>query len=143
MKTKNSSVRARRALLAVARADANMVLDELRTPAQKKQKYEPATLCDETMETMHASGIALEDVLYVETTHHRCTIDQFLDVASTIVYNSGHGLREISASLRIVGETFIMVRNEYDGAEWWEVHQLGCHKPWTDCIDRRDVLQNY
>ena len=39
-------------------------------------------------------------------------------------YDEGWGSQEISEDLKIIGKDFIIVRNEYDGSEWWDFISL-------------------
>ena len=34
-------------------------------------------------------------------------------------YDDGYGFNNISLNLKIVGDTWWLERDEYDGAEWW------------------------
>ena len=77
---------------------------------------------EETIKTIVNSGHNLEDVMFIGSAdgEYRMNIDKFLE-KSDFVYDSGYGSQSIATDLIIYfrDNTYI-IRNEYDGSEWWE-----------------------
>jgi len=76
-------------------------------------------LLDETNSKLAQHGKSLKDVLCVSGDCFRITKDDFIKLADTY-YDNGFGGQQIASDLKLFGTDFLMYRNEYDGAEWWE-----------------------
>lgn len=96
-------------------------------------------LWEETIHCLDRAGKAWSDIRAIRVSGKRMDKDVFEKHAKTIDYDPGYGLNAIELSLRLFGDDFIMVRREYDGAEWWEV--LDTNPIETDeYADTRDAL---
>ncbi|MBE6081491.1 MAG: hypothetical protein E7205_02245 [Tissierellaceae bacterium] len=51
------------------------------------------------------------------------TLDKFIELAD-VIYDDGYGSVEVATDLIIVGKDFFMIREEYDGSEWWEYYSM-------------------
>jgi len=80
------------------------------------------TFLEETKEAVIKSGHAVEQVMFVGSSDgkRRLAWPEFAKIAD-FEYDSGFGAQEIAKDLIVyfVDRTY-MVRNEYDGSEWWE-----------------------
>lgn len=90
-------------------------------------------LWDETISALESIGAYWDDVKMVwiddddswdGQPRRKITKENFEEVARRTEYYEGFGSPEINVGLRMrgflkVGTPFIMMRNEYDGSEWW------------------------
>lgn len=76
-------------------------------------------LLEETLQALRENGKTEKDVLYVESFPLTTSWEAFKRNAN-FNYDDGYGCNEISLSLKIVGDSWWLERNEYDGSEWWE-----------------------
>lgn len=72
----------------------------------------------ETKEILRENGKNLSDVLWFGTEEY--VIEEDIQKAFDVNYDSGYGGAEISMDLLVVGDGFWLERHEYDGSEWWE-----------------------
>lgn len=77
-------------------------------------------LYNETIEKLDKNGKNVDDIIWVGCDDFSIPLDNFLEVSKRTDYDNGYGSPEIATDLKIVGNDFIMVRNEYDGSEWWD-----------------------
>ena len=91
-------------------------------------------LWDETISALESIGADWGDVKMVwidddgswdGQPRRKITKENFEEIARRTEYYEGFGGAEINVGLRMrgflkVGTPFIMVRHEYDGAEWWD-----------------------
>lgn len=77
------------------------------------------TLWDETIDVLLKYDKSWDDVVAVETELRRISKEDFNRYASKIVYDRDYGLDYIDPTLKVIGNDFVMVREEYDGKEWW------------------------
>lgn len=80
-------------------------------------------LYEETIEALEDYNKSIEDVKYVKYKQSYTSIQQFLEVAKDIYYDSGYGSPKIRPIL-IVGFNWWLERGEYDGSEWWEYKEM-------------------
>lgn len=76
-------------------------------------------LYKETVEKLAEYDRTIDDIIFVYGEDFRITVDNFIDVAKNTEYNDGFGWAEVAQDLTILGNDFIMYREEYDGSEWW------------------------
>lgn len=83
---------------------------------------------EETIEVLSRYGKTLEDIKYFTNEKYYMTVEQFLDLLNLtggLDYNNGYGSQAIiNSALKGIGKDFIIVREEYDGAEWWRFISL-------------------
>lgn len=72
----------------------------------------------ETLEALQAHGKSEDDVFFVESFPLFTDWKSFKRNAN-FYYDNGYGCNEISLNLKIVGDTWWLEREEYDGSEWW------------------------
>ena len=82
-------------------------------------------LKQETLQLMSKNGMGIEDIAYISNRDfdQSVPVDEFFRSADR-EYDNGHGLREVNLDMIIVftnGDR--MMRQEYDGSEWWEYIQ--------------------
>ena len=76
-------------------------------------------LLEETLHALKYNGKTPKDVLWVGDQYKKTTWENF-EIISNFEYDSGYGCSEIESSLIIVGDTWWLEREDYDGSEWWE-----------------------
>lgn len=76
-------------------------------------------LLKETIKCLHTYGKKVSEVISVGNNKHRISWECYKRNAD-FEYDDGYGCQEICSDLKIYGKDFIMFRNEYDGAEWWD-----------------------
>lgn len=77
-------------------------------------------LWQETLDALKHYGKTFDDVIVVYGREFTIPKENFIEVAKKTEYYEGHGHQNVAEDLRILGHGFIMIRGEYDGAEWWE-----------------------
>lgn len=77
-----------------------------------------ANLLEETLKVLHENGKSENDVKFVESFPLITDWESFKRNAN-FIYDEGYGLPVISSNLKIVGDTWWLERDEYDGSEWW------------------------
>ena len=82
-------------------------------------------LWKETIETLENNGKTWEDVQLIFGEDFQITKENFEIVAKKTEYDSGYGSQKIASDLVIMGTGFVMNREEYDGAEWWNFIPTG------------------
>jgi hypothetical protein len=94
-----------------------------------KVEQDISNLLAETLNKLSESGKSASDVRFVLGNDARricygeeTQMGTWGDFAACADFNydAGHGVVEISMSLKIVGDDWWLERGEYDGAEWWE-----------------------
>ena len=81
-------------------------------------------LLEETLDAIEESGHTTDDVLYVGSEDGRLQLpwDQAEPVLR-VRYDNGYGDQEIATDLCVrFTDGAMLVRCEYDGAEWWREH---------------------
>ena len=76
-------------------------------------------LKQETLKCLREHNKNENDIVCVCGDDFKITWKNFIDVANNADYDSGYGGQEVARDLRIIGKDFVMVRDVYDGAEWW------------------------
>lgn len=76
-------------------------------------------LWEETLECLNVGGKIWEDVLRVGTRKGYIKKELFKKLAKETNYDNGYGASKVAEDLIIEGKGFRMVREEYDGSEWW------------------------
>ena len=77
-------------------------------------------LWQETIEVLEEYRSTFEDVIAIYGDDFQITKENFKEVAQKTEYDSGYGAQKVAKDLKILGTDFIMVREEYDGAENWQ-----------------------
>lgn len=80
-------------------------------------------LLKETLEALKSAGKTEKDVLWVGIPGYYITWENFCAVANK-EYNNDYGTEKVWLELLIVGENFWLVRDQYDGKEWWEFREM-------------------
>lgn len=78
-------------------------------------------LWEETIEKLQENGYIFDDVIAIYGEDFQITKENFEEIAKETDYNDGYGCQEIAKDLTILGKDFIMIRENYDGAEWWRM----------------------
>lgn len=76
-------------------------------------------LWDETIKKLDAHGKSWKDVKSVCLEDVCLSKENFRDIAMAVEYNNGYGTARVRKDLKIVGDSFWLERDEYDGSEWW------------------------
>lgn len=91
----------------------------------------------ETLEAIERSRHTIEDVMFIGSSDgmYRMTMDKFLQV-SDFEYDDGYGSPKIAQDLIIYfkDKTYI-TREEYDGAEWWQINNVNVYSEDDDYVD--------
>ena len=82
-------------------------------------------LWDETLEKLQEKGFTFDDVLFIYGEDFQISKEDFERVAKETEYYGGFGAQEVASDLTLLGNDFIMFREEYDGAEWWRLILIG------------------
>lgn len=80
-------------------------------------------LLSETAKDIERSGHTTADIIFIgsEATGHRCSWNQFSEIAKMTDYDAGFGSQKIATDLIIVFKDGMkMWRHEYDGSERWD-----------------------
>ena len=77
-------------------------------------------LYDETINSLKSEGKSMDDIVWVGCDDFAILLEDFIEVAKQTDYDDTFGCQHIATDLKIVGKDFVMLRKEYDGAEWWE-----------------------
>lgn len=93
----------------------------------------------ETGECLAGHGKTFGDIKIVCGDDFNIPVDNFLSLADT-EYDNGFGGQEVARDLTLIGDGFVMIRTDYDGAEAWRyidtaprektltVHAVECHQ---------------
>lgn len=95
-------------------------------------------LLEETITALFENGRTSGDVHTIEVGGHEYSWDEFEDVAASTDYDPGFGETEINRTLKLYGNGWILIRNGYDGSEWWEFHST---RPAAHCGDRPSLAE--
>lgn len=74
---------------------------------------------EETLGVLKFNGKTIKDIKWIGNEKGYIPIDEFFKKAN-FEYDAGYGAQEVAADIIIVGDEFIMTREEYDGSEWWK-----------------------
>ena len=77
-------------------------------------------LWKETINKLESNRKSFDDVMIICGNDFQITKDNFERIAKKTDYDNGYGGQEVAHDLKIIGDGFTMIRNEYDGSEWWE-----------------------
>ena len=79
-------------------------------------------LLKETEEALRIRGYDWDDVVSIQGSDHRISVDKFKELADQ-VYDAGYGGQEVACDLvMLLRDGSWFSRGEYDGSEWWEHH---------------------
>ena len=81
-------------------------------------------LWKETLEVLKNRGKSWKDVERVGSPDGYIRKELFEKLAKRTEYDDGFGGQEVATDLTIQGKGFIMIREEYDGSEWWKFLDL-------------------
>ena len=79
-------------------------------------------LLEETSLILEQNGKSEKDIIWVGCDDFQITWDNFKEIAKDADYDSGYGAPKVAQDLKIIGNGFKIIREEYDGSEWWEFH---------------------
>jgi hypothetical protein len=85
-------------------------------------------LLQETLAHLDECQLTPQDVLWVGTANQWFTWDEFALIAN-IAYDGGYGAQQIANDLVVVGQDWYLDRDEYDGAEGWELRRVPTRPP--------------
>lgn len=85
--------------------------------------FKTINLLENTIEKLKELGKKESDVKWVGTKTHKCTWQDFKDIADT-EFSSGVGSPEVAEDLLIVGDSWWLERHESNGSEWWEYEEV-------------------
>lgn len=80
-------------------------------------------LLRETEEALRDNNKSMDDVVWFGSSRCYLTRETFMKL-SDVEYDSGFGTPEIATDLMVVGEGWWLVRDEYDGSEWWNYIEI-------------------
>lgn len=86
-------------------------------------------LWEETIEVLENHNKTWKDVQIIYGEDFQITKDNFEKVAKETDYDNGYGGQEVAKDLVILGNGFVMSRDEYDGAECWQYLHTGFDIP--------------
>ena len=86
-------------------------------------------LYEETIEVMTENNLEWDDIEWVGGNNFQITLDNFREIAKKTEYNNGFGDAEVAGDLVIMAKSWIMYREEYDGAECWKIIKLKPSRP--------------
>ena len=86
-------------------------------------------LWEETIKVLEGYDRTWEDVQIIYGEDFQITKDNFENVAKITEYDNGYGSQKIASDLVIIGNGFVMSRDEYDGAECWHYLHTGFDIP--------------
>lgn len=76
-------------------------------------------LLKETIDILEKHGRTLEDIGFFTNGEYDVSVKEFEELACNFYYEEGFGTNYINDKLIGVGAGFVLIREEYDGAEWW------------------------
>lgn len=85
-------------------------------------------LWKETIQVLKENNKLFDDVNIICGNDFQITKENFMEIAQKTDYDSGYGGQEVARDLKIIGNNFMMIRNEYDGSEWWEFESFSIPK---------------
>lgn len=86
-------------------------------------------LWEETIEVLENNGKSFCDVIAVYGDNFQITKENFEKIARKTIYNASYGAQLVADDLKIFGKNFAMIREEYDGLEWWKFISFGGNIP--------------
>lgn len=104
-------------------------------------RYEDS-LWEETVSLLKENGKSWGDVECVHIGDRRMRKETFEKYARRIDYDRGHGLNWIALDLKLYGDDFVVIRQEYDGAEWWEFIPTRAPSKYETTEDPRELLDH-
>lgn len=87
-------------------------------------------LLEETRDKLAEYGLGEEAVRWVGSSDgdYRCSWERFTKI-SDFNYKAGFGTQYIAEDLVVVGDTYWLERDEYDGAEGWALKRMPTLSP--------------
>ena len=79
----------------------------------------------ETTDILANYGKKLSDIKFFTNGLYNISVEDFIKEAENFEYDAGFGTNYINDHLVGVGNTFLLIRKEYDGAEHWDYMNLG------------------
>ena len=80
-------------------------------------------LYDETEQALKNHRLGWRNIVFIMNKEGVVPIAEFCSQAKNLNYDDGFGLIMVDPSLRIVGKTWWMTRESYDGSEGWVYHK--------------------
>ena len=77
----------------------------------------------ETTKSLQENGKSWDDVLWVGSNDFEISVSDFKSLTNK-KYHDGYGAPLVPTDLVIVGDSWWLERQEYDGAEWWQFKEL-------------------
>ena len=77
-------------------------------------------LWSETLAILEEFGKSWDDIIDICGSDFCISKDNYKKVAIATYYDNGYGAPEIATDLELSGVDFKIIRNEYDGSEWFE-----------------------
>ena len=81
-------------------------------------------LLKETIEKIEKCGHTVHEVKFVTDYDVYYNWEDFARNAKNYNYDDGYGSNEVNINLEVVGSSWWLERDEYDGSEWWEYKSL-------------------
>ena len=78
----------------------------------------------ETTDVLADYGKTLLDIKFFTNGAYNISVVDFIKEAENFEYDSGFGTNYINDQLVGVGDNFLLIRKEYDGAEYWDYTNL-------------------
>lgn len=67
------------------------------------------------------NGKSIKDILWAGAEDYGVIpLDRFFKIAKETNYSAGFGGTEVAEDLKVVGDSWWLERDRYDGSEWWE-----------------------
>ena len=77
-------------------------------------------LFEETRDAFKQHGIEWDDIIWVGGNDFEIPLRDFVRLAKETDYDEGYGAQYIASDLTIITSHGRLVREEYDGLEWWK-----------------------
>lgn len=100
-------------------------------------------LWEETVEVLKENGLKWENVYSIGTKEGFIPKEVFHQFAKKYNYDNGYGYEYVPIDLVIEGEGFRLVREEYDGSEWWKVIKFTSDINIHNRISKKDMLKMF
>lgn len=81
-------------------------------------------LYKELIDILTENNKTINNIEWIGTDKHIVSTTDFLNIAKQTNYESGFGAQKVAKDLLIVGNDFWIMREQYDGSEWFEFYSM-------------------
>lgn len=100
-------------------------------------------LWEETVGVLEENGLKWENVYSIGTEDGFIPKEVFHQFAKKYNYDNGYGIEYVPVDLVIEGKGFRLIRQKYDGSEWWKVIKFTSNINIHDRISKKDMLKMF